>query len=221
MEIIADYREKRIILELCKKHIKVDTKSLISADFIIQSKALDGREVLVGIERKTIIDFLNSIIDKRIITQLIALKENFDIPVLMIEGEENIYQIRNFHPNSIRGMLSAIAIDLQIPILYTKNEKDTASYLETIAKRLENKKRDISLLKSKKPISAKELQEYIVESLPGVGPTLAKSLLKKFKSIKNIANTSEKELQEVEKIGKNKAKRIKEIMEKEYTFAQS
>ncbi|MBI2106809.1 hypothetical protein HYT57_02385 [Candidatus Woesearchaeota archaeon] len=216
MEIIADYREKRIILELSKKHIKVNIKSLISADFIIQSKMLEGREVLVGIERKTISDFLNSIIDKRIITQLISLKENFNIPILIIEGEENIYQVRNFHPNSIRGMLSAIAIDLQVPIIYTKSEKDTAAYLETIAKRLENKKRDVSLLKSKKPISTKELQEYIVESLPGVGPTLAKSLLKKFKSIKNIACTNEKELQEVEKIGKNKARKIKEVMEKEY-----
>ena len=216
MEIIADYREKKIILELSKKQIKVNIKSLISADFIIQSKTLEDKEVLVGIERKTIIDFLNSIIDKRIITQLIALKENFDIPILIIEGEENIYQVRNFHPNSIRGMLSAIAIDLQVPIIYTKNEKDTTSYLETIAKRLENKRRDISLLKSKKPISTKELQEFIVESLPGVGPTLAKSLLKRFKSIKNITNANEKELQEVEKIGKNKAKKIKEVIEEEY-----
>lgn len=216
MEIIADYREKKIILELSKKHIKVNTKSLISADFIIQSKTIEDKEVLVGIERKTIIDFLNSIIDKRIITQLIALKENFDIPILIIEGEENIYQIRNFHPNSIRGMLSAIAIDLQIPVLYTKNEKDTTSYLETIAKRLESKRRNVSLLKSRKPITQKELQEYIVESFPGVGPTLAKSLLKKFKSIKSIVNTNEKELQEVEKIGKKKAKSIKEILEEEY-----
>jgi len=220
MEIIADYREKKIILELSKKHIKVNTKSLISADFIIQSKTIEDKEVLVGIERKTIIDFLNSIIDKRIITQLIALKENFDISILIIEGEENIYQVRNFHPNSIRGMLSAIAIDLQIPVLYTKNEKDTTSYLETIAKRLESKRKNISLLKSRKPITQKELQEYIVESFPGVGPTLAKSLLKKFRSIKSIVNTNEKELQEVEKIGKKKAKSIKEILEKEYSQNQ-
>lgn len=217
MEIIADYREKGIILELSKKHIKVEVKSLVSADFIIQSKTKDEKEVLVGIERKTISDFLNSIIDKRIITQLIALKENFNISILILEGEENIYQIRNFHPNSIRGMLTAIAIDLQVPIIYTKNERDTSVYLETIAKRLENKKRDISLLKSRKPISVKELQEYIVESLPGVGPTLAKSLLKQFKSVKNIINAEEKDLQEVEKIGKKKAKAIKEIIEKEYS----
>ena len=216
MEIIADYREKRIILELSKKGIDVKSKSLISADFIINSKTKNGKEVLVGIERKTLTDFLNSIIDKRIITQLISLKENFDIPLLVIEGEQNIYKIRNFHPNSIRGMLSAIAIDLQIPTLYTKNEKDTASYIETIAKRIESKRKDISLLKKRKPLELTELQEYIIESFPGIGPTIAKNLLKKFKTVKKIVNAEEKELLEVEKLGKKKVKEIKRVLEEDY-----
>ena len=216
MEIIADYREKRIILELSKKEIDVKSKSLISADFIINSKTKNGKEVLVGIERKTLTDFLNSIIDKRIITQLISLKENFDIPLLVIEGEKNIYKIRNFHPNSIRGMLSAIAIDLQIPTLYTKNEKDTASYIETIAKRIESKRKDISLLKKRKPLELTELQEYIIESFPGIGPTIAKNMLKKFKTVKNIVNAEEKELLEVEKLGKKKVKEIKRVLEEDY-----
>ena len=216
MEIIADYREKRIILELSKKEIDVKSKSLISADFIINSKTKNGKEVLVGIERKTLTDFLNSIIDKRIITQLISLKENFDIPLLVIEGEQNIYKIRNFHPNSIRGMLSAIAIDLQIPTLYTKNEKDTASYIETIAKRIESKRKDISLLKKRKPLELTELQEYIIESFPGIGPTIAKNMLKKFKTVKNIVNAEEKELLEVEKLGKKKVKEIKRVLEEDY-----
>ena len=216
MEIIADYREKRIILELSKKEIDVKSKSLISADFIINSKTKNGKEVLVGIERKTLTDFLNSIIDKRIITQLISLKENFDIPLLVIEGEQNIYKIRNFNPNSIRGMLSAIAIDLQIPTLYTKNEKDTASYIETIAKRIESKRKDISLLKKRKPLELTELQEYIIESFPGIGPTIAKNLLKKFKTVKKIVNAEEKELLEVEKLGKKKVKEIKRVLEEDY-----
>jgi len=218
MEIVADYREKRIILELNKKKLKVTEKSLISADFIIQSKTNDNKEVLVGIERKTLSDFLNSIIDKRIISQLITLKENFDIPLLLIEGDENIYRIRNFHPNSIRGMLSAIAIDLQIPVIYTKNEKDTASYIETIARRLEGKRKNISLLKKRKPVTLKEMQEYLVESLPGIGPTIAKNMLKKFKTIKNIVNAEEKELLEVEKLGKKKVEEIKKVLEQGYKF---
>src|SRR3989344_5622509 len=133
--------------ELNKKGIDPEIKQLISADFIIPTKDINGNIHNVGIERKTTNDFLNSIIDKRIIQQLIALKENFTIPLLIIEGSKNIYEIRNFHPNAIRGMLASIALDYQIPIIYTKNFRDTASLLTVIAKRLEKPIRQISLLK--------------------------------------------------------------------------
>src|SRR3989344_2924379 len=130
-QIIVDHRERSsgIIKELIKKGIDPEIKQLISADFIIPTKDRSGNIHNVGVEKKTMNDFLNSIIDKRIIQQLIALKENFSIPLLIIEGEENIYKIRNFHPNAIRGMLASIAIDMQIPILYTRNYRDTASLL--------------------------------------------------------------------------------------------
>lgn len=60
------------------------------------------------------------------------------------------------------------------------------------------------------------MQEYIIESLPGVGPTIAKNLLNKFKNVKNIFNASEEELIEVDKIGKIKAKEIKKIIDEHY-----
>lgn len=217
-KIFVDHRERYsgIIPELAKRGLDVEVQQLITADFIVQTKDANGIIHNVGIEKKTQSDFLNSIIDKRIIRQLMTLKENFSIPLLIIEGEENIYMIRNFHPNAIRGMLAAIAIDFQIPILHTKNFRDTAAVLETIAKRLEKPSRAVSLLKKRKPLTTKEHQEYIIETLPSVGPTLAKSLLKKFKSIKKIVNASEKKLQEVEKIGKKKAQEIKHLLEHLY-----
>lgn len=217
-KIIVDHRERYsgIIPELAKRGLDIEVQQLVTADFIVQTKDSNGIIHNVGIEKKTQADFLNSIIDKRILSQLVTLKENFSIPLLVIEGRENIYQLRNFHPNAIRGMLAAIAIDFQIPILHTKNFRDTAALLEVIAKRLEKSPRALSLLAKRKPITTKEYQEYIIQSLPGVGPTLAKSLLKKFKSIKKIVNASEKKLQEVEKIGKKKAQEIKKVLDAYY-----
>ena len=216
-KIIVDYREdKNIVKELYKDKIDVEIKSLISADFVMQVKDVNNNVKDLGIERKTLRDFLNSIIDKRILTQLISLKENFPLQLLIIEGEENIYQIRDFHPNSIRGMLSSIAIDYQIPILYTKNYRDTAAYLALIAKRLEKPKRHISLLTKRKPLTLKEQQEYIIESLPGVGPSLSKALLSKFKSVKNVINAKEKRLKKVDKIGEKKSKVLREVLDREY-----
>jgi|TARA_Y100000310_G_scaffold159627_1_gene159329 Fanconi anemia group M protein len=218
MKIWIDHRERNsgIIKELGKKGFEVEVKQLITADFIIPSKNMNNKKIFIGIERKTKSDFLNSIIDKRIIQQLITLKENFDIPLLIIEGKENIYRLRNFHPNAIRGMLASIAIDFQVPIIYTNTKKDTASLIHVIAKRLEKPVKNIDLLKKKKPLTLKEQQEYIIYSLPGIGPTLAQSLLKKFKSVKKIINAKEDKLKKVEKIGDKKTKEIKKVLEEEY-----
>lgn len=217
-KVIIDHRERHsgIAKELSKKGIEAEYKNLVSADFIIPTRDQNNNEVLVGIEKKTQHDFLNSIIDKRIILQLAALKENFPLQLLIIEGDENIYQIRDFHPNSIRGMLASIAIDFQIPIIHTKNFRDTASFLEIMAKRLEKPRKQISLLKKRKPLTTKEQQEFIIESLPGIGPTISKSLLKEFSTIHAIFNADEKALQQVEKIGKVKAKEIKRIIHHKY-----
>ncbi|MFH1592913.1 MAG: ERCC4 domain-containing protein [Candidatus Woesearchaeota archaeon] len=214
--IIIDHREpKSLIKELAKNH-KIEVKQLITADIIIQGKDPEGNDLNIGIERKTKNDFLNSIIDKRIIQQLIYLKENFTTTLLIIEGTENIYSIRKFHPNAIRGMLASITIDFQIPTLQTRNYRDTAALINTIATRLEKPKKLFPLLKKRKPATLKEQQELIIESLPTLGPTLARSLLKKFKTVKKVINASEEHLQKVKKIGKKKAEEIKKVIDSEY-----
>jgi ERCC4-type nuclease len=218
MKIYMDHRERAsgIKKELIKREIEPIEKQLIVADYVLKTKSLDGRILTIGIERKTINDFLNSIIDRRIIKQLIDLKKHFDTQLLILEGEENIYEIRNFHPNAIRGMMASIAIDFQVPILTTRNHRDTANLLAIIAKRLEKNRSMPSLLKKRKPTSMKQQQEYIIESLPGIGPNLSKSLLKKFKSIKEIVNADRDSLKEIEKLGPKKISKIKKVLEKKY-----
>ena len=147
---------------------------------------------------------------------MISLKENFPLQLLMIEGDENIYTISDFHPNSIRGMFSSIVIDYQIPIIYTKNYRDTASYLALISKRLEKPRKSINLISKRKPLTLKEQQEYIIQSLPGIGPNLSKSLLDNFKSVKNIFNADIDKLKEVEKIGKKKSENIRKVIDEKY-----
>lgn len=207
MKLIVDHREREVIKELAKRNIEYETKQLLIADFIIGN---------IGIERKNQMDFINSIIDRRLIEQLIVLRENFEIPLLIVEGDENLYSLRNFHPNAIRGMFAAIAIDFQIPILYTRSVNDTCSLIETIIKRIDKGEIPISLLKRRKPLTLKERQELLIQSLPGIGPTLSKSLLNEFKSVKRIINASEKRLQRVEKLGPKKASEIKKVIEGVY-----
>jgi len=210
IKIYADYREKGsgVIRELVELGININMEKLENADYILSSR--------VGVELKKIPDFVDSIIDGRLLQQVKNIKENFERPVVLIEGIEDIYSMRNVYPNSIRGMLATIAIDFGVPFIYSKNPKETASILSIIAKREQDAGfREISQ-HSGKPLTLKEKQEYIVSSFPGVGPILAKPLLKKFKTIKKIVNAKAEKLQRVEKIGPKKAADIKEVMEKEY-----
>ncbi len=218
MKVLVDHRERKsgITIDLAKKGFDVEIKQLPSADFVIQTKDSSGNIHTLGIEKKTQVDFLNSIMDKRILKQLIELKKNFSLQLLIIEGDKNIYTLRNFHPNAIRGMLASIAIDFQIPVIYTKTAKDTASLLAVIAKRLEKPSKHYSLLLKRKAPTLKEQQEHLVEGLPGVGPTLAQSLLKEFKTVKNIFTADEKKLMKINKMGEKKADKIIDAINHEY-----
>jgi len=187
----------------------VKVKSLPTADIIVSNK--------IGIERKTIQDFVNSIIDKRIFTQLKDLKNNFENPIIILEGKEDIYSVRNIHPNAIRGMLATIVSSFNIPIINTKDSQDTAEFIKILANREQsNNEKEFAINFSKKPMTTKEQQEFIIESLPGIGPSLSKSLLRKFKKVKNIINADINELKKVNKMGPKKAKEIQLILEEIY-----
>src|SRR3989338_10513292 len=157
-QILIDHRERNIdiIKELEKENIPIKFTNLNYADFVINN---------IGIERKTKQDFLNSIMDKRILLQVKGLKDSFDKPIFIIEGQENIYSIRDFHPNSIRGMISSIIIDNNIPIIYTESPRDTASFLKIIHSRQEKDKREVSLINKRTFFDIPKQQEFIIQSL--------------------------------------------------------
>lgn len=215
IKIFADHREKgsSIIKELIELDADLKLDTLPNADYVLSSR--------VGVEYKTVEDFVESIIDGRLLEQIKNLKNNFERPLIIIEGVEDIYSVRNVHANAIRGMLAAITVSYGIPILSTRNFKDTAMMLNIIAKReQEESGRDFSMHPQKRAFSIKEQQEYIISSLPGVGSALAKPMLKHFKSVRNIINAEQKELENVDGIGKKKAERIRDIVDRDYQILE-
>ncbi|MEA3430515.1 MAG: DEAD/DEAH box helicase [Nanoarchaeota archaeon] len=211
IKIFADHREKGsgVIKQLLELGLKLKLDRLEVGDYLCSSR--------VAVEFKNVPDFINSIMDGRLLEQLKNLKKNFERPILIIEGEEDIFSVRNIHPNAIRGMLATITISYGIPILRTKNFKETASLLAVICKREQtNEQKDFSMHGEKRITTLKDMQEYIISSLPGVGPTLSKPLLKHFKTIKNIFNASEEELKKIDLIGTKKAQQINKIINTEW-----
>lgn len=193
-KIIIDYREKNSLVasELVELGFEIIFKELKVADYLVNN---------VAIERKTISDFLSSMINKRLTKQLEELQQ-YKNKLLMIEGidEQEIYGKENeggINPNAIRGFLLSIALKHKIPIIFTKNSEDTAKFIAVLARKKET---ESSLNVSKKTLNKKERLQFILESFPGIGPKTAKKLLSEFKTLKTIMNTQLEDLRKI--IGK-------------------
>ncbi len=212
LKILADIREKYsgVVSALYDEGALIELKALPIGDFLCSSRA--------AVEVKRPSDFVNSIIDGRLLQQLKELKENFERPVVIIEGagEQDLYSIRNVHPNAIRGMLATIAVSYRIPILYSKNPKDTAGFLIAIARREKEANAPEPSLHNRKPATLAEKQEYTIASLPGIEVKLARALLQKFGSVAEIMSATEEQLQKVELVGPKKAAEIRRVIESEY-----
>lgn len=209
--IYADDREKGsgVIKEIIDLDMDLKLSRMEVADYVLSAR--------VGVEFKTVPDFVDSIIDGRLLDQMKSLKEYFQRPLIVVQGIEDIYSIRNMHVNAINGMLATITISYGIPILYTRNSRETALLLSIIASREQEEiGKDFNPHKEKKATTLKEQQEYIVSSFPGIGGTLSKPLLEKFGSIKKIINSSVDEIKEIEQIGKIKAEKLRKVFDVEY-----
>lgn len=205
LKITADNREKNslVISELIESGIQVELKHLKVADFIVKG---------IAIERKTVSDFLSSMINKRLIRQLEEIKQ-YPRYLLIIEGidEQELYHKEgSIHPNAIRGFLLDILLKYQVPIIYTKDYEDTAEFLIILAKK---QKKEMPIRARKKTRTKKESLQYILEGFPGIGPKTAKKLLKKYETIKKIINLNFEDL--TKEIGK-KAEIFKKLTEEKY-----
>jgi len=206
LKIIADHREEAsgVIDELRALGVDLEVCQLNVGDFILSDR--------VGVERKSVSDFLQSIVDKRLMSQAKLLCETFERPVLIIEGK-SLYSRRAIHPNAIRGTLAALAVDIGIPMIPTVDKKETASILFAIARREQSSEnREVAIRGESKKLSLPECQRFIVEGLPGVSAVLAKRLLEYFGTSEKVMCASEKELQEVHGIGKEKAREIRAVL---------
>ncbi|MDK2782065.1 MAG: hypothetical protein PWR13_1093, partial [Archaeoglobi archaeon] len=212
MKIIVDHRELRsgVVKELKEMGLEIEVDSLEVGDYQISQR--------VCVERKTAEDFVASMIDpeRNLFKQIEELSRNYEKPVVIVEGE-NLFRVRNVHPHSIMGALASISIDFRVPILFTRDSRETAEMIFIMARReLESGMKNLRVHAKKTSKSDDEILEYIVSSFPGVGLSTARALLEHFGSIRNIVNADEKELQRIKGVGKMTAEMIKKYSEMKY-----
>jgi len=208
--IIVDSRElgSATTRELSKYDIAITQETLSIGDFIISDRT--------AVERKTVEDFVASIIDGRLFEQVSNLKSAYEMPILLIEGE-SFQTSRNIAPEAVMGAVASVIVDFGVPVVWTRSPSETALLLLSIARREQSKgERRPRIRMERKPESLAREQEFVIAGLPLVDTVLARRLLRAFGTIEKVFLASEQELQNVEGIGRKISDRIRKLLTAPY-----
>ncbi|MBP2145829.1 Fanconi anemia group M protein [Methanofollis sp. W23] len=208
--ITADDREtsSKVVEVLSDLGMRVNLTRLEVGDYAV------GDRVLV--ERKTVQDFADTLVERDLLGQVRALASAVTRPVLIVEGEGDLYAARDIHPNAIRGALAAITIDLGVSLIFTRSATETAEMLAVIARREGSERTERAVLPAKTYRTAQEEQEYIVAAYPEVGLKHARALLAHFGSVQAVIDAGVDDLSQVKGIGKKTAEKIRELSTRPY-----
>ena len=190
--------------------VDVEVRKIAPGDYVLGP---------IGVERKALYDFFNSLVRKRLFEQVRRLREAYPQPLVILEGD--LAEISTFkHPQSILGALLALEVGERVPVLTTADKDQTALLLSILWKRQEKGAADYGLRHKPKAMTVEQRQRFLVEGLPSVGETLARNLLERFGSVRAVFNASEDELKRVSKIGEIKAAEIVRLASAAYEGKQ-
>lgn len=204
IRVVVDNRERndQLISAMESMGAVLEIKTIHVGDYVVSDR--------VCIERKTVSDFESSLINGRLFDQIKRLKENYQFPILLLEGDPELFRLKS---TVINGAIAKLYIYYGINAICTYSPQNTAEMIVRIAKQEQDDgQREPSPKGGARAHTKAQFQEYVIGNLPGVGPKIAKALLEHFGSIKNIANAQEKELMGVGKVGKKKAAIIHETL---------
>jgi len=201
----VDEREKKSgIPDLLKEiGINLEIKTLPVGDYIVAPETV--------VERKTISDLISSIFDGRLFDQCNRLKEHYQFPILLIEGNIDEIEKLTENPFVFYGAISSIVIDFKIPVIPTPNASHTSKLLISMCSRKDMASGPF-IKKIRKSNNLQKQQLSMLCSLPGVGEKTAIRMLEKFGTPLNILNSSATELSKVGGLGEARAKNIKKIL---------
>jgi ERCC4-related helicase len=208
-KITVDDREtsSRVVERLHGLGAAITLERLEQGDYAI------GDRILV--ERKTARDFMDTLVERDLFGQIRMLAEAVPRPVLIIEGED-LYTLRNIHPNAVRGTLAAITVDMGVTVLRTADADETAEMLYVLSQREEGERGERKVHPKKSYRSIREEQEYALASFPNIGLKQARILLAHFGSLKAIVDADVDELTAVRGIGEKTARSIWDLARRPY-----
>lgn len=168
------------LVESLRNVVETAVKPLPAGDYLVV-----GRETNALVERKTIMDFLNSL-KGRLWDQLSLMRDFEGEKLLILEGSLGLYRKRGWKEVSILALMDRIVNEWRIPIIPTPDIRGTLTYLVWKNKSLGevDEFREYPLRIKRKEMSVEEQALFVLEGL--CGHETAKALLSHFKTLRNV-----------------------------------
>jgi DNA excision repair protein ERCC-4 len=205
-QLLVDHSERHsTLLEAARRSGVFDVRmvDLDTGDYLIDDAVL--------VERKTIGDFIASLVDGRLFPQTARLAHSRYRSLLMIEGPKPP-SMPAVHPHAVEGAIVSLAAMWRLPVLHSSEPEHSLLILRLLANQTTQSHHPVLRRFDRKPKRHASKRLFVLQGLPGVGPALASRLLDRFGSIERVVSADVAALAEVRGIGPRKAAVIRELV---------
>jgi Fanconi anemia group M protein len=220
MKLIIDSREnsdltKAVKHECIRLNIMTEKQWIEIGDYVFND---------VCFEAKSTIDFLQSVINKRLWNQLDNMDRHYEHCILIIHGSihqalaypdyVNINMPEQLIRNKFYGAIGKITLDTDVKLFWVEGPRKAAQIMTTICKMrpIDRNVINPSLLKS---ITTDDLRVNLLGTIKGVSEMKAQMLIDEFGSLMEIGEAEIEELTKLDGIGTTIANRIIDVLNSE------
>jgi len=210
--VIVDEREKVSgVPDLLRSlGLQIDYRLLEVGDYVVSSDC--------AVERKTGRDFVKSLYSGRLFDQARRLRQFYNRPVFVAEGDLQLLFGEVSKPRVFWGALTTLAFQFGMSVFFTTNAQQTADLIYTLVRRagLTRAPRGPWVQKKPRATNMQRVQLALVATLPAIGPKLAERVLLRFGTVRRVFSASTAELSTVRGLGRAKAEKIVRFLDAEY-----
>ena len=203
-KILLDIRESQETRDVLNLFLKCEEAMLPVGDIVVDDT--------ICFEHKTPQDFISSVFDGRLFTQIDAMRNNYEHSYVLVSGTlTEVLEIADMI-NRYNSILAAVCscFRRKCPIIFCDTLVNLADIVKVLSEKLtDNKERSRPIIKT----SMEDKRLQFICSFHGVSETRGIALLDHFGSIQNILNASSDELQEVHNIGEVIAEGIRSVID--------
>tara|TARA_R110002020_G_scaffold186810_2_gene384901 strand:+ start:234 stop:926 length:693 start_codon:yes stop_codon:yes gene_type:complete len=229
--LLIDSRENSKLSELIEKkanqsNIQNKKQWLEVGDYVIGD---------VCFEAKSAMDFLNSVINKRIWTQVDNMDRNYNKNFVVIYGSvkdalgamkyiktfnnANPAARKNMYELQFKGAIGRLRLDYDIGVIWRDSVEDAANEIITLSK-MAPVDRKVIMPSIPRRIATNDVRIDMLTAIKGVSQSKAKELLKLNGSIMEIGDSNKDELTIAKGIGNTVADRILTVLNSEKKVKQ-